>query len=241
MQADAFFAVFADAAGAVAAAAEALNGLTIPVRMGRHTGRPLLTEDGYVGMDVNLGARIAACGADGQVLLSEAATGLIDAQVSDLAEHPLKDIAGPVRIFQLGQESFPPLKTISNTNLPRPASSFSAEQPKSQRCKPSSRVGPGSSRSQGPAAPGKTRVAIEAAAGIVQGFRAGVFWVGLATLREADLVSQAIERVLGALATISPPHIGEREMLLVLDNFEQVIEAAPQLGELLLEPVRALV
>ncbi len=231
-QGDAFFAVFVDAAGAVAAATEALNGLAIPVRMGLHTGRPLLTEDGYVGIDVNLGARIAACGAGGQVLLSEAATGLIDAQVSDLGEHRLKDIVGPVRIFQLGEESFPPLKTISNTNLPRPASSFIGRETEVAAVQALLEGGARLVTVSGPGGSGKTRLAIEAAAGIVQDFRAGVFWVGLPALREADLVSQAIERVLGAGDDLAS-HIGEREMLLVLDNFEQVIEAAPQLGRLL--------
>ena len=92
--------------------------------MGIHTGEPTRTEEGYVGDDVHLGARVAAAGHGGQVLLSEATRDLLDgAAVRDLGEHRLKDFEAPVRIYQLGEELFPPLKTISNTNLPRPASS----------------------------------------------------------------------------------------------------------------------
>src|SRR5207247_1994424 len=82
------------------------------------------TEEGYVGIDVHLGARIAAAGHGGQVLLSKATRDLIDDAVRDLGEHRVKDFDEPVWIYQLGDEAFPPLKTISNTNLPRPASSF---------------------------------------------------------------------------------------------------------------------
>src|SRR5947208_6912835 len=92
--------------------------------MGLRTGEALLTGEGYVGEDVHLGARIAAAAHGGQVLLSAATRALVDGGVTDLGEHRLKDFAEPVAIFQLGDERFPPLKTISNTNLPRPASSF---------------------------------------------------------------------------------------------------------------------
>jgi hypothetical protein len=94
--------------------------------MGLHTGTPHVSPEGYVGHDVHLGARIAAAGHGGQVLMSQATregarvtTGLLD-----LGEHRLKDFEAPIAIFQLGDERFPPLKTISNTNLPRPVSSF---------------------------------------------------------------------------------------------------------------------
>src|SRR6059036_1126301 len=126
-QGDAFFVVFARTSNAVAAAADcqrALAGGPIRVRVGLHTGEPRLTEEGYVGLDVHKGARIAAAGHGGQVLLSHATRELVDGAVRDLGEHRLKDIAEPVRLFQLGEQPFPPLKTIANTNLPRPASSF---------------------------------------------------------------------------------------------------------------------
>ena len=126
-QGDAFFAAFPTAPRALAAAEQAIEGLektAIRVRIGIHTGAPHRTDEGYVGEDVHLGARIAAAGHGGQVLLSKATRQLVDVETTDLGEHRLKDFAEPVSIFQLGSERFPPLKTISNTNLPRPASSF---------------------------------------------------------------------------------------------------------------------
>ena len=126
-QGDAFFVAFPTASGAIEAAADALEGLSsgpIRVRMGIHTGTPYVAEEGYVGHDVNKGARIASAGHGGQVLLSKETCELAHVDVTDLGEHRLKDFEEPVSIFQLGAERFPPLKTISNTNLPRPASSF---------------------------------------------------------------------------------------------------------------------
>src|SRR5205085_7766104 len=126
-QGDAFFFAFASPVAALAAAQDAQGELAsgpIDVRMGLHTGRPHRTEEGYVGADVHLGARIAAAGHGGQVVLSAATRELIEAELTDLGEHRLKDFEQPVWIFQFGKERFPPLKTISNTNLPRPASSF---------------------------------------------------------------------------------------------------------------------
>src|SRR5213596_1775524 len=92
--------------------------------MGVHTGTPHLGAEGYVGADVHLGARIAACGHGGQVLVSKSTRNAVGDGLADLGEHRLKDFAEPVWIFQLGRERFPPLRTISNTNLPRPLSAF---------------------------------------------------------------------------------------------------------------------
>src|SRR6266511_384052 len=94
--------------------------------MGIHTGTPHLSDEGYVGQDVHKGARIAAAGHGGQVLVSKDTRELagVDVDLTDLGEHRLKDFERPVWIFQLGSDRFPPLKTLSNTNLPRPASSF---------------------------------------------------------------------------------------------------------------------
>ena len=103
---------------------QALASGPIEVRVGVHTGTPYVTEEGYVGEDVHKGARIGAAGHGGQVLLSKETSALVDVELTDLGEHRLMDFAEPVWIFQLGTERFPPLKTVSNTNLPRPASSF---------------------------------------------------------------------------------------------------------------------
>jgi class 3 adenylate cyclase len=96
--------------------------------MGLHTGVAHIGEEGYVGEVVHEGARIAAVGHGGQVLLSRQTLQLAKVEVTDLGEHRLKDIGAPVAIFQLGAGRFPPLRTISNTNLPHPASSFVPEK-----------------------------------------------------------------------------------------------------------------
>src|SRR4029079_9030298 len=107
---DAFSAAFARASTAVAAAADcqrALAGGRIRVRMGLHTGEPRLTEEGYVGLDVHKGARIAAVGHGGQVLMSEPTKALVDAEVRDLGAHRLKDLSAPERIYQLEIDGLP--------------------------------------------------------------------------------------------------------------------------------------
>jgi hypothetical protein len=89
-----------------------------------HTGEPSLDPPKYVGLDVHLAARVMAAGHGGQVVLSAATASFVQAPLTDLGKHRLKDFAAPVALFQLGSKRFPPLKTIANTNLPKPASSF---------------------------------------------------------------------------------------------------------------------
>jgi predicted ATPase len=234
-QGDAFFYAFASAPEAVAAAGEGQGALAvgpIRVRMGLHTGSPHVGTEGYVGEDVHLAARIAAAGHGGQVLVSQATRALVDCQLADLGEHRLKDFTQPVWLFQLGQERFPPLKTISNTNLPRPASSFVGREREVaelvELLQDSGRL----VTLSGPGGSGKTRLAIESAAELVPEFRNGVFWIGLAALRDPALVAETVAQTLGAKDGLAE-HVGERELLLLLDNFEQVVEAAPELGSLL--------
>jgi predicted ATPase len=237
-QGDAFFYAFVSAKAAAAAAEEAqaaLSGGPVAVRMGLHTGEPTLTEEGYVGADVHRAARIMSAGHGGQVLVSETTRGLLDSslELRDLGEHRLKDIESPIWIYQLGSAAFPPLRTISNTNLPRPASSFVGRGReleevlallRQQAVRLLTLTGPGGS--------GKTRLAIEAAAELVGEYANGVFWVGLAALRDAALVTETITQTLGAKDGLAA-HIGERKLLLLVDNLEQVIEAAPGLSRLL--------
>jgi predicted ATPase len=170
------------------------------------------------------------------VLLSEETrrSAGLDEEVSlqDLGEHRLKDFAQAVRIFQLGAERFPPLKTISNTNLPRPASSFvGREREVAEVVALLRRDGARLVTLIGPGGSGKTRLSIEAAAELVGDHMAGTFWVELAPLRDSTLVTGEIAKTLGASDGLAD-HIGVREMLLVLDNLEQVIDAAPELASL---------
>lgn len=233
-QGDAFFIAFPTAPGAVQAASEARDALAagpISVRMGIHTGTPHVSDEGYVGEDVHRGARIASAGHGGQVLLSTQTRELISVDVTDLGDHRLKDFAEPVAIFQLGSERFPPLKTISNTNLPRPASSFIGRENEVAQVVASLMDGARLLTLTGPGGSGKTRLSIEAAAELVPQFRNGVFWAELAPLRDPALVIETIAQTLGAKDDLAN-HIGDREMLLVLDNLEQVIEAATDLASL---------
>jgi predicted ATPase len=235
-QGDAFFVAFARTKDAVASAAEGQRALAdgpIRVRMGLHTGEPVVTDEGYVGIDVHRAARIAAAGHGGQVLVSEATRALVEPDaLRDLGEHRLKDFERPIRLFQLGDGAFPPLRTISNTNLPRPASSFVGRAREVGEVLALVRAGSRLLTLNGPGGSGKTRLAIEAAGELVPEFHGGVFWVGLAPLRDANLVAEAIAQTLGASDDLAD-HIGSRELLLLLDNFEQVVDAAPDLLPLL--------
>jgi predicted ATPase/class 3 adenylate cyclase len=240
-QGDAFFFAFPTAPGALAAASAFTDTLAsgpIQVRVGLHTGQPLRTAEGYVGDDVHFAARVAATSHGGQVVLSAATVEHIPASnsllqaLSELGEHRLKDIEQAVPIFQLGEGSFPPLKTISNTNLPRPASSFLGREAELQEVLSRIEEGARLLTLTGPGGTGKTRLALEAASTLIPSYKAGVFWVGLASLRDHALVTDTIAQTLGAKDGLAE-HVGERELLLLLDNLEQVVECAPELSQLL--------
>ena len=126
-QGDAVFVAFPTAPGALAAARELTDALAsgpIQVRVGLHTGTPLLTDEGYVGGDVHRAARVAAAGHGGQVLVSSATAQLVEPALTDLGEHRLKDLSASERIYQLGEQAFPALKSLYRTNLPVPATPF---------------------------------------------------------------------------------------------------------------------
>lgn len=231
---DSIFVAFPTAPGALAAAQEGQEALTqgpIRVRMGLHTGTAHRAGEDYVGEAVHKAARIAAAGHGGQVLVSKETRQLAQVDVTDLGEHRLKDFEQPVVIFQLGSKRFPPLKTISNTNLPRPANSFVGREREVSEVVTLLRDGARLLTMTGPGGSGKTRLAIEAATELVPKFKAGVFWVGLATLMDPALVTDTIGQTLGVKDGLAN-HIGKRDLLLLLDNLEQVIEAAPELSAL---------
>jgi class 3 adenylate cyclase len=104
----------------------ALEGGSVAIRVGIHTGEPGLDPPNYVGMDVQTAARVTAAGHGGQVVLSQSTRELLGDSfpLLDLGEHRLKDLSGTRWLYQLGSQEFPPLKTIHRTNLPVPATEF---------------------------------------------------------------------------------------------------------------------
>jgi predicted ATPase len=235
-QGDAFFVAFPTAPGALDAAREAQDALELPVRMGLHTGTPLLTAEGYVGGDVHRAARIAAAGHGGQVLVSAATAALVDgAELRDLGEHRLKDLSAAERIFQLGAGDFPPLKTLYRTNLPIPATPFlGRERELADVRELLARDDARLLTLTGAGGSGKTRLALHAAGEAAETYPDGVWWVPLAPLADPADVGPAAARALGGGGTL-PELVDGRRLLLLLDNFEHVVEAAPEVAAVLTE------
>jgi len=233
-QGDGFFVAFARASDALACATDAqqeLAPLPARVRMGVHTGEPRVTDSGYVGIDVNAAARICAAGHGGQILVSEATARLVDAELLDLGPHQLKDLGAAVRIYQLGDGDFSPLRSLNRTNvLPRSAPLVGRE-PELAEITELLASGRRLVTLTGPGGVGKTRLALQAAHRLVEHFD-GVWWVALAAVRDPALVLPAIEQAIGARSGIAA-QIGDNRSLLVLDNFEQLLPAAPAVADLL--------
>ena len=169
-QGDAFFFAFPTAPGALAASRAIVEGLRfgrVRVRVGLHTGTPLLTDEGYVGADVHRAARIAASGHGGQVLVSAATAALAEPQVLpllDLGEHRFKDLAAAERVFQLGEGEFPPLKSLYRTNLPVPTTAMVGRELELAEIVEPAEGGSPLLTLSGPGGTGKTRLAIQSAA-----------------------------------------------------------------------------
>lgn len=252
VEGDGFFVAFDDPGCAVAGAVAAQHSLAtlegVRIRIGMHTGEPRLTELGYVGEDVHRAARIADAGHGGQVLLSEATRDLVpDATVRDLGEHRLKDLTQPQRLYQLEAEgleqSFPPLRTLENrpTNLPVQATPLIGRGRELAAVvelvkRPAVRL----VTLHGPGGCGKTRLALQAAAELVDDFPDGVYLVGLESVEDPGLVVPTIAQTLGVNETGAHGvddalrrALGDRTVLLVLDNFEHLLPAAPRLSDLL--------
>ena len=240
---DSFFVAFAEARAAAAAAAEAQEALAeadwpqgerFLVRMGMHTGEPAAVPPKYVGLDVHLAARIMAAGHGGQVLVSASTASLLRTEeLRDLGEHRLKDLSAPQRIYQLGDADFPRLASLHQTNLPIPSTPFVGRTQElgdvvgllsREDIRLLTLIGAGGT--------GKTRLAAQAAAQATDRYRDGVWWVPLAPLRDPELVLPAAGRACGARNGLAE-HIADRQLLLLLDNFEHVVEAAPDVAGLL--------
>jgi predicted ATPase/class 3 adenylate cyclase len=236
-QGDAFFVAFPTATGAIDAAVafgEALEPGPIRVRVGIHTGTPLVTDEGYVGVDVHRAARIAAVGHGGQVLVSVATASVVgDGGLVDLGDHRLKDLPAPERLYQLGDGSFPPLKSVSPSNLPVPTTPFVGRE--REVAAASELLGDPATRLVsvvGPGGIGKTRLAIEASNESVSVFPGGVWWVALAPLRDAEVAEAEVATVLGIedgatanLGTSVERRLQGRRTLLLLDNAEHLLPA----------------
>src|SRR5262245_56423887 len=258
---DSFFVVFSRAVDAVSAAVESQrklasygwpDGVSVRVRMGLHTGEPQISEFGYVGIDVHRAARIKAAGHGGQVLLSQTILDLVANElpegvtVLDLGEHRLKDLRQPKHLYQLVIEGlpfeFPPLKSLkvsSPNNLPIQLTSFIGREKEIAEIKQSmsehrlvTLTGPGGS--------GKTRLSLQVANDMLENFPDGVFFVALAPIRDPGLVPSTIAQSLGlteaagkSIVESLKEHLQNKSLLLVLDNFEQVVSAAPRVAELL--------
>lgn len=261
-QGDAFFVAFARASDAIASAVEAQRalashswpeGLAVRVRMGLHTGEPSLTSEGYVGLDVHRTARIMSAGHGGQVLLSQTTCNLVehdladDVSLRDLGEHRLKDLGRPRHLFQLVisglPADFPPLKTldIHPNNLPVQSTPFiGREQEVATVQQLLRRKDVRLLTLTGPGGVGKTRLGLQVAVELSDDFADGMFFVDLAPISDPTLVVPTIAQTLGirevsgqALLERLKEELQQKQTLLLLDNFEQVVVAAPQVADLL--------
>ncbi len=257
---DSFFVAFPTAPGAVAAAVDAQRalagepwppGVELLVRMGMHTGEASLSTDSYVGLNVHRASRIASVARGGQVLLSDSTRGLVanalpdGVELRDLGDHRLKDLDRAEHLFQLvipGLPSdFPAIGSLGSTpnNLPARLTTFLGRERE---------IGAvvdlaGSHRLvtlTGPGGTGKTRLSLEVARRLVEQHPDGVYFVELAPITQPELVAAEIGRAIalperGGRTAMERlvEFIGERRMLLVLDNFEQVMGGATSVSELL--------
>jgi len=261
-QGDAFLAVFRAAGDAVQAAAQAQRGLAehdwpeglpVRVRMGVHTGEPGRIAEGYVGADVHRGARICSAAHGGQVLLSQATRELIGEEpggglaLRHLGEHRLKDLTLAQTLYQLlidGLEShFPAIRTLENrpTNLPlQPTALVGREVEVADATELVRRNDVRLLTLTGPGGTGKTRLALQVAAELLDDFRDGAFFVTLASISDPGLITTTIAQTLAVrerpgetLDETLADHLRERRLLLLLDNFEQVVVGAPVVSALL--------
>ena len=256
---DSFFATFTSAVPAIHAAVAAQRALAqqewpagpLRVRMGLHTGEGVLLGGDYLGIDVNRAARIAAAGQGGQILLSESTLALVEHALPegvtsrDLGAHRLKDIEHPERIHDLVIDGllteFPPIRSLGSgaTNLPMPRTSFVGRRSEMEgiaalldQTRLLTLTGPGGT--------GKTRIALEVASRLHGRFKDGASFVSLESVADPTLVTSTIAATLVVRDPSSQDslealtrYLRDRNLLLLLDNFEQVVEAGPVVDHLL--------
>ena len=236
-QGDAFFFAFRSAPAALTSASlltEELAPGPIRVRVGLHTGTPIVTEEGYVGDDVHRAARIAAAGHGGQMLVSSSTAELVGHDVlRDLGEHRFKDLARPERVYQLGESDFPSLKSLYQTNLPVPTTQFLGRERELDEIVSLLSDGARLLTLTGPGGTGKTRLALQAAAEVAEHFPDGLWWVPLAPLRDPTLILPAIAQMLelederkGQFVESIAAALAGKRTLLLLDNIEHLLPDA---------------
>lgn len=253
---DGFFAVFDSPRSGVAAVIEMQQDLArqewpagerVRVRMGLHTGEAAVMPTGIVGLDVHKAARIAAVAHGGQVVLSEACAAIVRDRLPDgvsmrtLGSHRLKDLSRPEEIFQLEAEGlereFPPLRSLDDPllkhNLPVQLTTFIGREPEIEELS-------GLVRAErlvtvtGPGGCGKTRLALQVASALLDGSGAGVWFVDLAPISDQDLVAATVSAVLRIKEGDLHEALRARDLLLILDNCEHVIDGCAKLADGLL-------
>jgi predicted ATPase/class 3 adenylate cyclase/Tfp pilus assembly protein PilF len=260
---NAFQAAFPTAGMAVDAAAQAQRELQISsgspqslisnkARMALHSGVTDIRDGGYVGPLLNRVARLLAAANGGQVLLTEATAELLrdytmqGVSLRDLGDHRLKDLTRPERIYQLDYDPllvFPALRTLGSrpNNLPVQPTPLIGREAVVEAVRAELLRGDTSLLTLlGPGGIGKTRLGLQVAAELLDDFSDGVFFVNLAPISDTALVPASIGQALGVVETGTQAlfdaltqHLRDKRLLLVLDNFEQLLQAGPGLAELL--------
>jgi predicted ATPase/class 3 adenylate cyclase len=261
---DSLFVAFGRAQDAVHAAVDAQCALAghgwqeaeaIRVRIGVHTCEAVVSGDNYVGIGLHRTARISATGHGSQIVLSQATRELMQDGAGiaciDLGLHPLKDFEEPQRLFQLVDprlpRDFPPLRTARKepTNIVAPPTPLVGRETELAALRAlSRRLGVRLITLTGPGGAGKTRLALQAAIELAKDFEGGAHLVTLQAIREDDLLLPAIAQALGvsqAGGQSLSAYLEPKELLLLLDNFEQIISGAGALAEMLAHSPRVKV